>query len=449
VSSVGDALEPQGASARSGPVQALLARYIATHPVSAARQLETRATTEVASLLAAHGVPATAEVIRRMDGERATRVLLAMQPERMARTIQQLDPAHAAQLLARLDSDERERMLAPLPLPLRSEIIGLLAYPPGTAGALMDGRVMTFAQSSPVRVALERIQKAQAQHIGDLVVVDDEGAFTGVVRLQDLVGADPEQHLDELAKAGHIFVQPMTPREDVVELLNQHRLPSLPVVDLHDRLVGVIRHAGLVDALQQDAAADLQQMVGGSKEERALSRPWVGVKGRLPWLHINLVTAFLAASVVGLFQSTIAQFTALAVLLPVVAGQSGNAGAQALAVTMRGLALREIGVSHGPRVLLKEVSVGFINGSVIAAVTGLGVFVWSRSLALSAVMLLSMLFSMVAASAAGAAIPIVLVKVGRDPATASSIILTTVTDVVGFFSFLGLAKLLVQLLGGL
>jgi magnesium transporter len=264
-----------------------------------------------------------------------------------------------------------------------------------------------------------------------------------------LVGADPEQHLDELAKAGHIFVQPMTPREDVVELLNQHRLPSLPVVDLHDRLVGVIRHAGLVDALQQDAAADLQQMVGGSKEERALSRPWVGVKGRLPWLHINLVTAFLAASVVGLFQSTIAQFTALAVLLPVVAGQSGNAGAQALAVTMRGLALREIGVSHGPRVLLKEVSVGFINGSVIAAVTGLGVFVWSRSLALSAVMLLSMLFSMVAASAAGAAIPIVLVKVGRDPATASSIILTTVTDVVGFFSFLGLAKLLVQLLGGL
>jgi magnesium transporter len=436
-------------NAASTPVQALLERYLETHPVSAARQLETHATAEVASLLSSHGVAAAAEVIRRMDAERATRVLLDMGPERMTLIIQDLDPAHVAQLLARLESKERERMLGPLPLPLRGEITGLLAYPPGTAGALMDGRVMTFANSSPVRVALDRIRQARAQRIGDLIIVDDDGEFAGVVRLQDLLVANPEQYLEELAEAGGIFVQPMTPREDLVELLNQHRLASLPVVDLHNRVVGVIRHEGLVDALQQDAAADLQQMVGGSAEERALSRPWVGVKGRLPWLHINLVTAFLAASVVGLFQDTIARFTALAVLLPVVAGQSGNAGAQALAVTMRGLALREIGVSHGPRVLLKEMSVGFINGLVIAMVTALSVFIWSRSLPLAAVMLLSMLCSMVAASAAGAAIPIMLVKLGRDPATASSIILTTVTDVVGFFSFLGLAQVLAQLVGRL
>lgn len=433
----------------SRPVQTLLERYLETHPVSAARQLETHATSEVATLLGAHAVPAAAEVIRRMDAERATRVLLDMQPERMSIIIQNLDPAHMARLLARLESEERERMLGPLPLPLRDEITGLLNYPPGTAGALMDGRVMTFAKSSPVRVALERIRQAHAQRIGDLIIVDDDGEFAGVVRLQDLVGANPEQYLEELAQAGGIFVQPMTPREDLVELLNQHRLASVPVIDLHDRVVGVIRQDGLVDALQQDAAADLQQMVGGSAEERALSRPWVGVKGRLPWLHINLVTAFLAASVVGLFQDTIARFTALAVLLPVVAGQSGNAGAQALAVTMRGLALREIGVSHGPRVLLKEMSVGFINGLVIATVTALSVFIWSRSLPLAAVMLLSMLGSMIAASAAGAAIPITLVKLGRDPATASSIILTTVTDIVGFFSFLGLAQLLAQVTGGL
>jgi magnesium transporter len=436
-------------NAVSPPVQALLVRYLETHPVSAARQLETHPTSEVARLLSSHGVPAAAEVIRRMDGERATRVLLGMDPERMTLIIHDLDPAHVAQLLARLESEERERILGPLPLPLRGEITGLLAYPPGTAGALMDGRVMTFAKSSPVRVALDRIRQARAQRIGDLIIVDDDGEFSGVVSLQDFLVANPEQYLEELAGADSIFVRPMTPREDVVELLNQHPLASLPVVDLHDRVVGVIRQEGLVDALQQDAAADLQQMVGGSAEERALSRPWVGVKGRLPWLHINLVTAFLAASVVGLFQDTIARFTALAVLLPVVAGQSGNAGAQALAVTMRGLALREIGVSHGPRVLLKEMSVGFINGLVIAMVTALSVFIWSRSLPLAAVMLLSMLCSMVAASAAGAAIPIMLVKLGRDPATASSIILTTVTDVVGFFSFLGLAQVLSQLVGRL
>jgi magnesium transporter len=430
-------------------VQVLLQRYVTAHPVAVARQLETRSSSEVASLLAVHAVPAAAEVIRRMDAEHATRVLLEMDPELASRLVQALDPAHVAQLLTRLEDEERERLLAPLPPSLTSELTGLLSYPPGTAGALMDGRVLTFVKTSPVRVAFERIRKAHAQALGDLIIVDDQGAFAGVVRLQDMVGADPEQHLEELAQPGVIFVQPMTPREDVVELLNQHRLASLPVIDLHDRVVGVIRHAGLVDALQQDAAADLQQMVGGSAEERALSRPWVGVKGRLPWLHINLVTAFLAASVVGLFQDTIARFTALAVLLPVVAGQSGNTGAQALAVTMRGLALREIGVSHGPRVLLKELSVGFINGLVIAAVTGLGVFLWSRSLPLTAVMMLSMIFSMMAASAAGATIPILLVKLGRDPATASSIILTTVTDVIGFFSFLGLARLLADLVGGL
>lgn len=436
-------------NAASRPVHVLLERFLVNHPVSVARQLETHPTLEVASLLAEHEVPCTAEVIRRMDAERATRVLLHMDPERMTGVIQRLDPAHMAQLLARLEADERERMLSPLPAALSSEITGLLAYPPGRAGALMDGRVMTFAKSSPVRVTLERIRQAHAEHIGDLIIVDDEGAFAGIVRLQDLVGADPAQHLEELARDSGIFVQPMTPREDVVDLLNQHRLASLPVVDLHDRVVGVIRHDGLVDALQQDAAADLQQMVGGSAEERALSRTWVGVKGRLPWLHVNLVTAFLAAAVVGLFEDTIARFTALAVLLPVVAGQSGNAGAQALAVTMRGLALREIGVSHGPRVLFKEMSVGFINGLVIATVTALSVYVWSRSLGLASVMLLSMLCSMVAASAAGAAIPIILVKLGRDPATASSIILTTVTDVIGFLSFLGLAQVFAHVVGGL
>ncbi|MBW2509300.1 MAG: magnesium transporter [Deltaproteobacteria bacterium] len=225
-------------------------------------------------------------------------------------------------------------------------------------------------------------------------------------------------------------------------------MSSLPVVDLQGRVVGIIRQAGLLGAAQEDAIADLQQMVGGSSEERALSRPWVGVRSRLPWLNVNLVTAFVAASVVGLFESTIARFTAVAVLLPVVAGQSGNTGAQALAVTMRGLALREIRVSEGLRVLSKELVVGLINGLAIALVTSLGVYLWSRNAGLALVMFIAMVISMVAASAAGALIPIILVKLNRDPATASSIILTTVTDVVGFFTFLGLATLLAEMLAG-
>jgi magnesium transporter len=177
-----------------------------------------------------------------------------------------------------------------------------------------------------------------------------------------------------------------------------------------------------------------------------LSPPQFAVKKRLPWLQINLATAFLAAAVVGLFESTIAQFTALAVLLPVVAGQSGNAGAQALAVTMRGLALREISTRHWFRVLFKEARVGVINGLAIALTTGLGVLVWSRSTGLALVICIAMVLSMVIAGIAGSVIPIALTRLGQDPAQSSTIILTTVTDVAGFMSFLGIATLLATLL---
>ncbi|NKB81399.1 MAG: hypothetical protein GKS05_05830 [Nitrospirales bacterium] len=182
-------------------------------------------------------------------------------------------------------------------------------------------------------------------------------------------------------------------------------------------------------------------MVGVSADERALSTPWFAVKKRLPWLQINLLTAFLAAFVVGLFESTIAQFTALAVLLPVVAGQSGNTGAQSLAVVMRGLALRDIRPSQWGTVSRKEVAVAFINGVAVAATTCLGVYLWSQSLGLTMIIGVSMILSMTIAGLSGAIIPIILRSLNQDPAQSSSIILTTVTDVFGFLSFLGLATL--------
>jgi magnesium transporter len=187
-------------------------------------------------------------------------------------------------------------------------------------------------------------------------------------------------------------------------------------------------------------------MVGAGREERALSRPTLAVRKRLLWLEINLLTAFLAAAVVGLFESTIAQFTALAVLLPVVAGPSGNAGAQALAVTMRGLALREISTRHWFRVLFKEMNVGIMNGVAIAVTTGLGVLLWSGSTGLAFVITIAMVLSMVVAGIAGSVIPIALTRFGQDPAQSSSIILTTITDVAGFMSFLGIATALQSLL---
>lgn len=426
----------------------LVRLFLNAHPGEAATTMQNASPEEVARVLGAESRATAASVLDYVQPDQGAEVLSAAGPAQASHLVSALDPARAANLLARLPAEARAEVLDSLSGPVAEEIGSILSFPPGTAGHLMDARVTLFPAKTPVHVALDRIRALRDRRVSDLVVTDAEGTFDGVVQLQDVVGADPERQLAELTGARAVFVHPMTPREEVVELLNEHHLSSLPVVDLQSKPVGIIRQAGLVEAAQQDAITDLQQMVGGSTEERALSSPWVGVRSRLPWLNINLVTAFLAAAVVGLFEGTIARFTALAVLLPVVAGQSGNTGAQALAVTMRGLALREIRVSHAFRVIAKEVVVGCVNGIAIAVVTSVGVYLWSQNLGLALVMFLAMFMSMVAASAAGAIIPVALVKLNRDPATAASIVLTTVTDIVGFFTFLGLAALFARMLAG-
>ncbi len=232
----------------------------------------------------------------------------------------------------------------------------------------------------------------------------------------------------------------------MTDALSQLRLSGLPVVDVEGRLVGVIRQPAMVEAIREEAAEDMQAMVGAGREERALSSPALTIRKRLPWLNVNLLTVFLAAAVVALFEGTIARFTALAVLLPVVAGQSGNTGAQALAVTMRGLALREVRVRHWRRVMLKEATSGLVNGLAIAAVTVVGVYLWSRSMGLCAVIGTAMVVSMMSAGIFGTVVPMILTAAGQDPAQSSSIILTTLTDVVGFLTFLGLATMFAQML---
>jgi magnesium transporter len=271
--------------------------------------------------------------------------------------------------------------------------------------------------------------------------VDADGRLAGVVSLQDVAVAPLSAPLASLSRPPAAAVLDMDTRSAVMERIAGGRLASLPVVDIMGRLVGVIRPETLLSFAQEEAVADMQTMVGASRDERALSKVSFAVRKRLPWLHINLATAFLAAAVVGVFENIIAQFTALAVLLPVVAGQSGNTGAQALAVTMRGLALREVRPRQWLRITIKEGRVALINGVAVALTTAAGVLLWSQSSGLALVIGLAMVMSMLAAGFAGAVIPILLTISGQDPAQASSIILTTVTDVVGFFSFLGLATL--------
>lgn len=424
--------------------EALTADFIDRHPTEAARVLEDVELAEAVEMLEAGSDRVAARLIERTNPERAVEVLQALNPDKMAGIANLLDLQLLAGLLARMDARSREAQLSAIGEATAAELTDLMSYPPETAGSLMDPRVIVFRSDETADDALDRLRRLGREVGVDVHIVDEENKLLGRVSVQTLISAAPEAKLGTLVRPP-IAVRSTARLEEILEI-GQASLAGVSVVDVDGRLLGVIRRNRLTSAAEEEASADVQTMMGVSKEERALSPATFAIRKRLPWLYINLGTAFLAAAVVGIFESTIAQITALAVLLPVVAGQSGNSGSQALAVALRGLALREVRTSQWRRLGNKELMVGVVNGVAIAVVTAIGVVIWSGSVGLGLVIAAAMVISMAAAGLAGAGIPLVLKSMGQDPAQSSSIFLTTVTDIVGFMSFLGLATIFANLL---
>jgi len=428
-------------------VAALSQRFLLDFPHDAARELESMPAQDAADLLSAQPPRAVVRAWQALSPDVARQILERLPDEMASHVLAEGEPAASVAVIAQLAADDRDARLSRLDPQVARELRELLAYPEESAGRMMDPQVSPLRVGLTVGEALARLRTIRRRGLRELFVVDDATRLVGRVEIQDLATAEETAPLREIVRSVVASANELDPREDVVAVLQQHPITALPVINHAGRFVGVIRQAELVSAIEEETSLDVQTMVGASRDERALSGPWFAVRKRLPWLQINLLTAFLAAAVVGMFEGIIAKFTALAVLLPVVAGQSGNAGAQALAVTMRGLVLREISLRHWPKVVGKETMTGLFNGVAVAATTALGVYVWSGSAGLVLVCALSMVIAMIAAGLAGALVPILLRRFGQDPATASSIILTTVTDVVGFFSFLGIATLLASRLG--
>ena len=421
-------------------------QFLLQHPSQAADLIDGFGKADAIDLLIDHQADALAAVWRHLSPARIDEIVPELPDKLLKQVLQLLDPSVCAVALIRISKESQARCLALLPRRGAAEVRRLMDYPTGSAGRAMDSRVPSFRGDVTAGAALEQLRQSKPRDLRQLFIVDAERRLTGTVDIQDLAIAEPLDYLTDIARPPSATASPFDDREHVTEQLKNFHLDVLPVLDVHGRLIGAIRHDALLKTLEEAVSVDIQMMVGAGREERALSPLQFAVKKRLPWLQINLATAFLAAAVVGLFESTIAQFTALAVLLPVVAGQSGNAGAQALAVTMRGLALREISTRHWFRVLFKEMNVGIVNGLAIALTTGVAVLLWSKSTGLALVICIAMILSMVVAGLAGSVIPIALTRLGQDPAQSSSIILTTVTDIAGFMSFLGIATLLASLL---
>lgn len=420
--------------------------YFQSYPAEAVHYIEELPAAQITEVLQGLPQALSVSIWEMLSPVISARVLANLDDKGIEQVFSRIDPNRGALVLSALTDEQRERCLGLLSPHVAQDFQRALSYEPDSAGALMNTRLVYYTRDMKVRDVVKKLRVHKQTGFRVLFITDDENTLTGIVELQDLVLARRENRLGDMVLPARAIARVTTSREELLDIFEKQRLTELPVVDADGHLIGIIQHHILIDAAREEAVIDMQTMVGVSKDERALSDASFAIKKRLPWLQVNLATAFLAAAVVGVFEHTIAQVTALAVLLPVVAGQSGNTGAQALAVTMRGLALREVWPRHWFRLVFKEFNVGLWNGIAVALTTALGVYIWSQSLGLCLIIGLSMVASMIIASVSGALIPILLIKAGQDPATSSSIFLTTVTDVMGFLSFLGIATLLMGMI---
>ncbi len=424
----------------------LVGQYFSQHPAEAALVLDTLPSELILEYLENMPAQDALAVFSNLNPDTASDLIRSMEDTLFVKIFSAINTHLGARLLSRLSSNEREKKLTLLPGLISREIKDFLSYQPDTAGFLMDTSVTVFREDNTVEEVVTTLRKIKNRRVTSVYVTNNKDQLVGKIRLHAIAVAQSHDKLQVLADET-ASVNAIASREEILKVLEKEKVLQIPVTDVNDHLLGVVRNDELINATKEEITEDLQAMFGAGKEERALSKISLAVRKRLPWLQVNLATAFLASFVVGLFEDTIAKITILAVFLPVVAGQSGNTGSQALAVTMRGLALREIRISQWFQVARKEIMVGLINGIAVAFTTGIIVYFWSASLGIAVVIAISMIISMMIAGFSGAGIPMALKAVGQDPATSSSIILTTVTDICGFLSFLGLATALSSILG--
>jgi len=421
----------------------LIQKFFENDLSAAAGVLESIPEEEAAGALKSLPVPLAARVLKVLQISYAAALLKEADDQFMIEMIAHLDPQLLAAILMRLPQEARERMAQHISEKLKGQIRELLDYPEGSIGRTMTTDFIALKKNIPAGEAIEKIRLlAKKRYPASYVyVVDEDLRLSGVLNMRDLMLAAPDQKLDEISRKDYFALHCFTDRQDAANELAKRKFFAAPVVDSENHILGIIKAERMIQGVQEEMTKDIQRMFGAGADERVFSSILFSLKKRLPWLHINLATAFLAAAVVALFEGIIAQLTILAVFLPVVAGQGGNAGAQSLAVVMRGIVMREIPKDKFLALVLKEGKIGAINGAVIGAVTALVAWVWYGNPFLGLVIGLGMLVNLILAGLAGASIPLIMKKIGIDPAQSSSIILTTVTDVVGFIAFLGFAVL--------
>ncbi len=422
----------------------LIKKFFELNPVDAAHSLEALNEEEAVSILKSVSPELASRAFNSLEPRFAADLLLVLPEEIAAKIFGKMMVTRAAELILCVQrKEDREKLLERIEPAEADQIRKITTYPEDTAGRIMTPNFMAFPITMKVGEAVQKL-KSFAQRktsLNYVYVTDSENRLRGVLNMRDLLLAREEDLLESIMISDVFRVEATMDREKVIQELSSRSFIAVPVVDKNGHLLGTIRTDELIASAQEEATEDIQKMFGAGGDERVSSSISFSIKKRLFWLMINLVTAFLASAVISFFEDTIARITALAVFLPIVASQGGNTGAQSLAVVIRGLVLREVEPRLARKVIFKEGILGLINGITIGTLSALVAWLWNGNIYFGVVIGLAMIVNMVAAGISGAAIPILMKAMGKDPAQSSNIILTTVTDCVGFFAFLSLAVL--------
>ena len=382
--------------------------------------------------------------------EEASEILESTPEEIVVELLQEINPHSAQDIIEHFDSERKEEIMAAAPADVREQWKENQTFEEGTIGRLMEIPSAVFKPTDTIGETIEALRSiVKTAHVTYGFVTDPNGKLLGVVVMRDLLFAEKQQQLQDIMIRNPFFLKPEMELSDAMKQVVTRHFPVYPVCDDHGVLLGIVRGQMIFEEQAFEISAQPGSMVGVEKEER-LSTPWLrSFKSRHPWLQLNLLTAFIAGAVVSLFQDTIDKLVILAVFLPVLAGQSGNTGCQALAVALRGLTLGDLKPGSEKKLVFKEALLGLLNGSLVGVTAGIGMFILASMqkhpspLTLSLIVLVAMVGSCLASGISGALVPLTLKKLGADPATASSIFLTTATDVVSMGMLLGLGSLIV------
>ena len=426
--------------AESGDVAGFLRYARAAHPSDVSDVLANLEGTHQLKLVKALPAAVVSEALAEMeDEEHPEELLAALQPEQAAGIVDQLDDDDAVDLIAELPPDKAKRILRVVAN--RADLERLLLYDEETSGGKMTTGVVAVDESATLATAIDEVRR-QADNVDEfyqIYCVDPQRRLVGALPLRQLVVNPPDRLVREIMEDVPAVVPPDLDQEEVARLLARYNVASVPVVDALGRLLGRVTFDDVIDVVEAEGTEDLLRFGGASPDEHLGSDWREAVRSRLPWLYVNLATAFLAGAVVYLFQDTIARMVALAVWMPIIAGMGGNAGTQALAVTVRRLSLGLVPKGKAAGLVGKEIVVGAVNGLAVGVVVGAVALAIGQPWALGLVVTVALWGNLVIAAVAGSFVPLALEKLGVDPAVASSVFVTTFTDVCGFGLLLGLA----------